>query len=75
MRSPPASTRELGVGVPATPSSDELRAAIASTLGDDAMADRARAFAAAVDVNAGLSRAIELLEGMLPKSSVAGERS
>src|SRR5262249_19170931 len=54
--------RGLGVVVPATATRAELRSAIAAALGDQALHARATAFAAGIDLDSGLRRAIEVLE-------------
>jgi len=54
--------RRLGVVVPTTASTEELKAAIAAALADRTLHDRARAFAAALDLPDGLRRAIDVLE-------------
>jgi MGT family glycosyltransferase len=54
--------RRLGVIVPATASTEELRSAIAAALADGAQQERARTFAAQLDPSAGLQRAIDLVE-------------
>jgi MGT family glycosyltransferase len=56
--------RELGTVVPATASTEELRTAIAAALADDALRERARAFAAQLDPPDGLRRAIDVVEGL-----------
>ena len=43
---------------------EALRRAIASALGDAAMAERARRFAAGIDLGAGMKRAVDVLEGL-----------
>jgi UDP:flavonoid glycosyltransferase YjiC (YdhE family) len=63
--------RELGVVVPATASSDELAAVIASTLADRALYERTQTFAAGLDVKTGLDTAVELLESMRPEGGRA----
>jgi hypothetical protein len=52
-----------------TASSEELRGTIVAALEDDALHARARAFAAGLDVEAGLHRAIELLEHLRAPSA------
>jgi len=54
--------RGVGVVVPMTASATELRDAIAAVLADDALRERARAFAAGLDVDDGLRRAVEVVE-------------
>jgi MGT family glycosyltransferase len=54
--------RGLGVVVPATASSQELRTAIEGALADGALHDRARGFAAAIDPVAASRRAIDVIE-------------
>jgi len=54
--------RKLGVVVPMTASAEELSSAIAAALADRGLHERARRFAAGLDVGAGLIRAIEVLE-------------
>jgi len=54
--------RGLGVIVPATASTEELRTAIAMALVDEALQERARTFAAQLDPSTGLQRAVQLLE-------------
>jgi|KBSSwiStaDraftv2_1062776.scaffolds.fasta_scaffold484448_1 MGT family glycosyltransferase len=56
--------RQLGVVVPMTASPEELKDVIASTLADRALHERARAFAAGLDVKAGMSRAVDVLEAL-----------
>jgi MGT family glycosyltransferase len=52
----------LGVLASMTASSEELRGVIGAALQDDALHGRARMFAANLDVEAGLRRAVELVE-------------
>jgi UDP:flavonoid glycosyltransferase YjiC (YdhE family) len=59
--------RKLGLVVPATASSEELGAAVAAALVDGAMHDRARAFAASLDLQAGLRRGMDVLESLTAK--------
>jgi MGT family glycosyltransferase len=54
--------RGLGVVVPATASSEELKTAIEAALADDALRARAQAFAAAIDPVASYRRAIDVIE-------------
>ena len=54
--------RGLGCIVPMTASTDELRRVIVEVLADRTLRDRARAFAAGLDLPAGLQRAIAVLE-------------
>ncbi len=54
----------LGLVVSQESSVDELRETIARALADDAMRERCRAFAEAVDLDAGLATAIDVLEGL-----------
>ncbi len=56
--------RGLGLVVSATASPEELRSTIVAALEDHALRERARNFAAGLDVEAGLHRAIEVLEDM-----------
>jgi UDP:flavonoid glycosyltransferase YjiC (YdhE family) len=56
--------RGLGAVVPATASVEELRSAIAGVLADAALRERSHRFAAGLDVEAGLQRALEVLEGL-----------
>jgi MGT family glycosyltransferase len=66
--------RKLGVVVPATAPPEQLRNAIATALADRALHERAREFAAGLDVAAGLRRAIEVLEEMDIAGRAARER-
>ena len=61
-----ACVERLGLGrvVSMTASSEELRDTIAAVLGDRALRERSRRFAASVDVAAGLGRAVEVLENL-----------
>jgi MGT family glycosyltransferase len=61
--------RGLGLVASMTASSEELRGTIVAALEDDALHARARAFAAGLDVEAGLHRAIELLEHLRAPSA------
>jgi MGT family glycosyltransferase len=54
----------LGHVVSMTASADELRRVISSALHDEALRERARAFAAGLDLEAGRQRAIAVLEKM-----------
>ncbi len=56
--------RGLGVVAPMTASSEELRGLIASAVGDEELHQRARRFAAGVNLEAGLRRAVQVLEGL-----------
>lgn len=61
--------RGLGLVASMTASSEELRGTIVAALEDDALHARARAFAAGLDVEAGLHRAIEVLEHLRAPSA------
>jgi MGT family glycosyltransferase len=61
--------RGLGLVASMTASSEELRGTIVAALEDDALHERARAFAAGLDVEAGLHRAIEVLEHLRAPSA------
>jgi len=65
--------RKLGIVVPATAPLDQLRSAIATALADRALHERAREFAAGVDLDGGLRRAIEVLEELHVRGRVAPE--
>ncbi len=54
----------LGVTVPMTASSEQLRIAIEAALQDDTLAARARRFAVELDLPAGLCRAVSLIESL-----------
>jgi MGT family glycosyltransferase len=61
-----ACVERLGLGrvVPMTASAEELRAELGAALGDGALRERSRSFAAGLDLQAGLRRALEVLEGL-----------
>jgi MGT family glycosyltransferase len=61
--------RGLGVVAPVTASPEDLRRTIGAALGDDALRGRARNFAAGLDVEAGLQRALTVLETLRAPSS------
>jgi MGT family glycosyltransferase len=61
--------RGLGLVASMTASSEELRGTIVAALEDDVLHARARAFAAGLDVEAGLHRAIEVLEHLRAPSA------
>lgn len=56
--------RALGRVVPMDATVDELRDVITATLEDDELRDRARAFASGLDLEAGLRKAVDVLEAM-----------
>jgi UDP:flavonoid glycosyltransferase YjiC (YdhE family) len=66
-----ARVAELGVGSVISPDAQttELRKAVAAALGDGAAVRKAKAFAQAVSGHAGLERAVQLTEKLLPTES------
>ncbi len=65
--------RRLGVVASAADSSDMLRRTIHAALNDKGLQRRARAFAAQVDVEAGLRKAIDALEALHPAPTNAAD--